>query len=63
MNIVVEKQPKCVAVLNVVVPAADVAAKRTKIASTYASQAKIAGFRPGKAPKNVVQQRFGKQIF
>jgi trigger factor len=63
MNIVVEKQPKCIAVLNVVVPAADVAAKRTKIASTYASQAKIAGFRPGKAPKNVVQQRFGKQIF
>ena len=63
MNIVVEKQPKCIATLNVVVPAADVAAKRTKIASTYASQAKIAGFRPGKAPKNVVQQRFGKQIF
>jgi trigger factor len=62
MNIVVEKQPKCVAVLNVVVPAADVAAKRAEIASTYASQAKIAGFRPGKAPKSLVQQRYGKQI-
>jgi trigger factor len=62
MNIVVEKQPKCVAVLNVVVPAADVAAKRAEIASTYASQAKIAGFRPGKAPKSLIQQRYGKQI-
>lgn len=62
MNIVVEKQPKCVATLNVEVPAADVAAKRAEIASTYASQAKIAGFRPGKAPKNVIQKRFGKQI-
>ncbi len=62
MNIVVEKQPKCIATLKVEVPAADVAAKRTEIASTYASQAKIAGFRPGKAPKNVVQKRYGKQI-
>ncbi len=62
MNIVVEKQPKCIATLNVEVPAADVAARREKIASTYASQAKIAGFRPGKAPKAVIQKRFGKQI-
>lgn len=62
MNIVVEKQPKCIATLNVEVPAADVAAKREKIASSYASQAKIAGFRPGKAPKNVIEKRFGKQI-
>jgi trigger factor len=62
MNIVVEKQPKCIATLNVEVPAAYVAAKREKIASTYASQAKIAGFRPGKAPKAVIQKRFGKQI-
>jgi trigger factor len=62
MNIVVEKQPKCIATLNVVVPAADVAAKRESITSTYASQAKIAGFRPGKAPKNVIRKRFGKQI-
>jgi trigger factor len=62
MNIVVEKQPKCIATLNVEVPAADVAAKREQIASSYASQAKIAGFRPGKAPKAVIQKRFGKQI-
>ncbi|MFD2257800.1 trigger factor [Luteolibacter algae] len=62
MNIVVDKQPKCIATLNVEVPSADVAAKREAITSSYASQAKISGFRPGKAPKNVIQKRFGKQI-
>jgi len=62
MNIVVEKQPKCIAVLNVEVPSADVAAKRQSITSTYASKAKISGFRPGKTPKAVILKRFGKQI-
>lgn len=62
MNIVVEKQPKCIATLSVEVPSSDVAAKRDSITSTYASQAKIPGFRPGKAPKAVIQKRFGKQI-
>jgi trigger factor len=62
MNIAVEKQPKCIAILNVEVPSADVAAKRKAIASNYASQAKISGFRPGKAPKDVIEKRFGKQI-
>jgi len=62
MNIAVEKQPKCIALLNVEVPSADVAAKREAITSSYASQAKISGFRPGKTPKSVIQKRFGKQI-
>ncbi|MEP4049327.1 MAG: trigger factor, partial [Luteolibacter sp.] len=30
--------------------------------ASYASQAKISGFRPGKAPKNVITKRFAKQI-
>lgn len=62
MNIAVEKQPKCIAILNVEVPSADVAAKRASITSTYASQAKLPGYRPGKAPKAVIEKRFGKQI-
>jgi trigger factor len=62
MNIAVEKQPKCIAILNVEVPSADVTAKRASITSTYASQAKLPGFRPGKAPKAVIEKRFGKQI-
>lgn len=62
MNIVVEKQPKCIATLNVEVPAVDVAEKRTAITKQYASQAKLPGFRPGKAPKNVITKRYGKEI-
>jgi trigger factor len=62
MNIAVEKQPKCIAILNVEVSSADVAAKRSSITSTYASQAKLPGYRPGKAPKTVIEKRFGKQI-
>ena len=62
MNIVVEKQPKCIATLSVEVPSADVATKRENITASYASQAKLSGFRPGKVPKNVIQKRFGKQI-
>jgi trigger factor len=62
MNIAVEKQPKCIAILNVEVPSADVTAKRQSITSSYASQAKLPGFRPGKAPKTVIEKRFAKQI-
>lgn len=62
MNIAVEKQPKCIAILNVEVPSADVSAKRQSITSSYASQAKLPGFRPGKAPKTVIEKRFAKQI-
>ena len=62
MNIAVEKQPKCIAILNVEVPSADVTAKRQSITSSYASQAKLPGFRPGKAPKAVIEKRFAKQI-
>jgi trigger factor len=62
MNIAVDKQPKCIAILNVEVPSSDVASKRLSITSTYASQAKIPGFRPGKAPQNVILKRYAKQI-
>ncbi len=62
MNIVVDKQPKCIATLSVEVPSSDVAAKRSEITSSYASQAKLPGFRPGKTPRKVIEKRFEKQI-
>lgn len=62
MNIVVEKQPKCTATLHVEIPSGDVSQKRDAILANYASQAKIPGFRPGKAPKAVIEKRYGKQI-
>ena len=62
MNIVVEKQPKCVATLRVEVPAETVASERNQILRTYSSKARIPGFRPGKAPQTVIEKRYGKDI-
>jgi len=62
MNIVVEKQPKCVATLRVEIPADKVRGQREEIVRNYASRAKIPGFRPGKAPQAVIEKRFEKDI-
>jgi trigger factor len=62
MNIVVEKQPKCAATLRVEIPAARVTGERDQIVKGYASKARVPGFRPGKAPRAVVEKRFQKEI-
>ncbi len=62
MNIVVEKQPKCVATLRVEIPADKVSGERDQIVKGYASKARVPGFRPGKAPRAVVEKRFQKEI-
>lgn len=63
MNIVVEKQPKCVATLRVEIPAEKVTAQRGQILRKYAGAARVPGFRPGKAPRAIVEKRFEKEIF
>ena len=62
MNIVVEKQPKCVATLRVEIPADKVNGQRDQIVKGYASKARVQGFRPGKAPRAIVEKRFEKEI-
>jgi trigger factor len=62
MNIVVEKQPKCVATLRVEIPAEKVRGERDQIVRNYAAKARIPGYRPGKAPLPVVEKRFAKDI-
>lgn len=62
MNIVVEKQPKCVATLRVEIPADKVNGQRDQIVKGYASKARVPGFRPGKAPRALVEKRFEKEI-
>jgi trigger factor len=62
MNIIVEKQPNCLATLRVEVPSDTVKTERAKIVSGYAAQARIPGFRPGKAPKNVIEKKFQSAI-
>src|SRR5690606_14776613 len=48
--------------LRVEVPSDTVKSEREKIVSGYASQARIPGFRPGKAPKKVIEKRFESSI-
>lgn len=62
MNIVVEKQPKCVATLRVEIPADKVSDQRDQIVKGYASKARVPGFRLGKAPRAVIEKRFEKEI-
>ena len=62
MNISLERLPECKANLLVEIPADRVEADRTKIIGSFARQAKIKGFRPGKAPKAVVEQRYQQEI-
>jgi len=62
MNIVVEKQPKCIATLRVEIPAEKVKGQRDQIVKGYASKARVQGFRPGKAPRAIVEKRFEKEI-
>ncbi|WP_193211100.1 trigger factor [Luteolibacter marinus] len=62
MNIIVEKQPNCIATLRVEVPSDKVNSERAKIVSGYAAQARIPGFRPGKAPKKVIEKKFQAAI-
>jgi len=62
MNITVEKQPNCLATLRVEVPSDTVNTERARIVSGYTAQARIPGFRPGKAPKNVIEKKFQTAI-
>ena len=48
--------------MQISVPADTVASYEEKAARKYATQARIPGFRPGKAPLDIVRKRFAKEI-
>lgn len=62
MNIRLEKKEKCLAALSVEVPADKVTEERNKVLKAFATQARIPGFRPGKAPKSVIEKSHGADI-
>jgi len=62
MNVQVEALPNCLATLRVDLPPDAVNAARADIARDYAAHAKLPGYRPGKAPLEVVERKFQKQI-
>lgn len=62
MNITVEQQPKCAAILRAEIPAEIVQSNKQEIIKAYAKSAKVQGFRPGKVPVAVIEKRFAKDI-
>ena len=48
--------------LNIEVPAETITQEFEEAVAMYAGQVSIPGFRPGKAPKQMVKSRFGKEI-
>src|SRR5213078_1506886 len=62
MKFEVDKQPGSVSKLQIELPAAEVAKEWDAIANSFARFAKIPGYRPGKAPRAVIDKRFRKEI-
>ena len=62
MKVEVEKQPGSVSKLQIELPADEVAKEWDVIANSFARFAKIPGYRPGKAPRAVIDKRFRKEI-
>jgi trigger factor len=62
LEVVVEDISQCVKDLTVEVPADAVNAEYEKAYDTYQRYGKVPGFRPGRVPRGVVKQRFGKEV-
>jgi trigger factor len=62
MKVNIEKMDGCRRALGIAVPAETVRGDYDKIVTMFSKQAKISGFRPGKAPVAIVEKRYGKEI-
>ena len=62
MNVQLENLPNCITTMRVEVPADKVSQAREAIVREYAQHAKLPGFRPGKAPRAVVETKYKKEI-
>ncbi|MCX7868620.1 MAG: trigger factor [Terrimicrobiaceae bacterium] len=62
MTISVEALPGCQARLNIELPPDRVSAERKRVAGEFQRQARLPGYRPGKAPLRMVETRYAKEI-
>src|SRR6266513_102805 len=62
MKVEVETQPGSVSTLQIELPPEEVSKEWDPIANSFARFAKIPGYRPGKAPRAVIEKRFRKEI-
>ena len=57
MNVELESLPNCLANLRIEVESDTVKKKQEEVTKQYTKFAKLPGFRPGKAPRGVVENR------
>jgi len=62
MNVQLENLPNCLTTVRVEIPAEEGAKTWNEIAKEYAQYAKLPGYRPGKAPRAIVEAKFKKEI-
>ncbi len=62
MKVDVEKQPDSTSTLYIHLPPDEVSKEWDAIANNFARFAKIPGYRPGKAPRRVIEAKFKKEI-
>src|SRR5262252_8797457 len=62
MKVEVQKQPRSGSRLQIELPADEVTREWDAIANSFARFAKIPGYRPGRAPRAVIDKRFRKEI-
>lgn len=62
MNVALDYQPNCIVNLEIDLPADKVATEWNKVAKEYQKQARIPGYRPGKAPMAMIESRYGREI-
>jgi len=62
MNVEVENLPNCIASLHIELPPDLVTKEWNEVVKGFRQVARIPGFRPGKAPPNVVEAKFRKEI-
>ena len=62
MKVDVETQPGSTSTLYIELPPEEVSKEWDAIANSFSRFAKIPGYRPGKAPRSVIEKRFRKEI-
>jgi trigger factor len=62
MKVEIEKQPDSISTLLIELPPEEVRKEWDSIASDYSRYARIPGYRAGKAPRQVIEKKFRKEI-
>src|SRR3989440_13048017 len=62
MKVEVENQPQGLSTLTIELPPEDVRKEWDSIANNYSRYARIPGYRAGKAPRQVIEKKFRKEI-